>query len=162
MKGLVLDTSALYYGKDFPQGYELVITPGVARELDKEGMAERLELLLATRIRISSPTRKSLDSVRRAAEQTGDSRRLSPTDTEVLALALELGYQLVTDDYSIQNTAAVLGVSCRGIEQEGITKVLKWKARCIGCGRTYDPDVEVCSVCGSPTRTSSRRGGRRS
>lgn len=158
MKGLVLDTSALYYGKDFPDGLELVITPGVAQELAKEGMGERLELLLATRVRVSSPTKKSLESVRRAAGRTGDSRRLSPTDAEVLALALDLGYQLVSDDYSIQNAAAVLGIPCRGMEQGGIKEVFTWRARCIGCGRTYEPDVDVCSVCGSPTKTSRRRG----
>lgn len=157
MKGLVLDTSALFYGKDFPQGYELVITPGVVQELEKEGMGERLELLLATRVRVASPTKRSLDSVRKASEKTGDSRRLSPTDAEVLALALELGYQLVTDDYSIQNTAAVLGVSCKGMEQGGITRVLEWEAVCSGCGKAAGPEVEECLVCGSPTRMRKKR-----
>ena len=101
MKGLVLDTSVLYYGKDFPEGYELVITPGVVSELDKEGMGERLEMLLATKIRVSSPSKRSLDRVFKESETTGDSRRLSMTDKELLALALDLGYELLSDDYSI-------------------------------------------------------------
>src|SRR5512136_69588 len=105
MKGYVLDTSVLFYGKDLPSGFELVITPGVARELGKEGMGDRLEFLLATRIRVLSPSERSIASVKVEAEKTGDSRRLSDTDQELLALASELGYELLTDDYPIQNLA---------------------------------------------------------
>jgi UPF0271 protein len=131
MKGLVLDTSALFYGKDLPGDYELVITPGVVRELDREGMGQRLEMLMATRIRVSSPSKRSVDRVRRCASETGDNRRVSETDIEVLALALDLGYEIVTDDYSIQNLAAVLGVPCKGIDQRGITHVYEWQACCL-------------------------------
>jgi UPF0271 protein len=162
MKGIVLDTSALYYGKDLPDGYELVIPPGVVRELDREGMGERLELLMATRIRVSSPSKKSMDKVRKCASDTGDSRRISDTDAEVLALALDLDYQIATDDYSIQNVAAVLGVPCRGMEQKGITQVFEWQARCIGCGKVCDAGVETCQICGSPTKTVRKRKSRSS
>ena len=157
MKGYVLDTSVLYYGKDFPQGFELVITPGVVRELDKEGMGDRLELLLATRVRVSSPSTRSLERVEREAERTGDSRRLSATDKELLALSSELGYELITDDYSIQNVARVMGISCRGFDQKGITEVYEWQAKCRGCGRIFPADVRVCNVCGSETRTRRKR-----
>lgn len=162
MKGLVLDTTALYYGKDFPPDLELVITPGVVKELNREGMGQRLEMLLATRVRVSSPSKRSVDMARRTAAETGDSRRLSDTDFEVLALALDLGYQLVTDDYSIQNTAAVLGVPCRGVEQTGISQVYEWQARCTGCGKTYQSDVETCQICGYPTKSVRAAKRRRS
>ena len=82
MKGYVLDTSVLYYGKDLPQGFECVITPGVVRELDKEGMSARLELLMATRVRVSSPSDRSLRKVGEESEKTGDSRRLSEADKD--------------------------------------------------------------------------------
>ena len=72
MKGYVLDTSVLFYGKDLPDGYELAISPGVVRELEREGMAERLHLLLATRVRVMSPSKRSLERVIRGAEGTGD------------------------------------------------------------------------------------------
>lgn len=158
MKGYVLDTSVLYYGKDVPEGYECVITPGVVRELDREGMEERLELLLATKIRILSPTQRSMKRVNEAAEETGDIRRLSQTDKELLALALDLGYELLTDDYSIQNVARVVGVSSRGMDQRGITKVFEWQAKCIGCGKTFPADVNVCDICGSRTKTRRKMG----
>ncbi|OGS44679.1 MAG: hypothetical protein A3K76_02515 [Euryarchaeota archaeon RBG_13_57_23] len=157
MKGYVLDTSVLYYGKDLPSGYELVITPGVVNELDKEDMGTRLELLLATRIRVSSPSERSLKRIEAEAERTGDSRRLSQTDREILALALDLGYELITDDYSIQNIAKVMGIPCRGLDQRGITEVFEWQAKCRGCGKLFPADVRVCDVCGSETKTKRKR-----
>lgn len=161
MKGFVLDTSVLYYGKDLPAGYELVISPGVVRELEREGMAQRLELLLATRVRVSSPSKRSLAKVEAEARTTGDSSRLSETDKEILALAMDLGYQLLTDDYSIQNLATVLGVPYRGFDQKGITKVLEWEARCTGCGKALGPEAKECDVCGSPVRMRRKKVLRR-
>lgn len=157
MKGYVLDTSVLYYGKDLPQGFECVITPGVVKELNREGMSERLELLMATRVRVSSPSDRSLRRVGEEAERTGDSRRLSETDKELLALSLDLGYELLTDDYSIQNLARVLGVPARGFDQKGIAEVFEWQAKCRGCGKLFPADVRVCDVCGSETRTRRKK-----
>jgi len=157
MKGYVLDTSVLYYGKDLPQGFECVITPGVVRELDKEGMSARLELLLATRVRVSSPSDRSLRKVSEESEKTGDSRRLSEADKELLALALDLGYELITDDYSIQNLARAMGIPARGFDQKGITEVFEWQAKCKGCGKLFPADVRVCDVCGTETRTRRKK-----
>jgi UPF0271 protein len=157
MKGYVLDTSVLYYGKDLPTGFDLVITPGVARELSREGMSQRLELLMATRVRVSSPSEKSLGRVKEESEMTGDSRRLSDTDKELLALALDLGYELMTDDYSIQNVARSMGIPVRGMDQKGIAEIFEWQAKCKGCGKLFPADVRVCDVCGSDTRTRRKR-----
>lgn len=158
MAGLVLDTSALYMGKDLPEEHELVVSPGVVRELEREGMSARLELLLATKIRVLTPSKDSLDRVAKEAQGTGDSARLSPTDIEVLALAADLGYEIVTDDYSIQNLAAVLKIPCRGLDQRGITRVIHWDARCGGCGKTLPADADECDVCGGKPRLRGRRG----
>ena len=157
MKGYVLDTSVLYYGKDLPLGFECVITPGVVRELDKEGMSARLELLMATRVRVSSPSDRSLKKVSEESEKTGDSRRLSEADKELLALALDLGYELITDDYSIQNLARAMGIPARGFDQKGIAEVFEWQAKCKGCGKVFPADVRVCDVCGTETRTRRKK-----
>jgi len=157
MKGYVLDTSVLYYGKDLPQGFECVITPGVVRELGKEGMSARLELLMATRVRVSSPSDRSLRRVSEESEKTGDSRRLSEADKELLALALDLSYELITDDYSIQNLARAMGIPARGFDQKGIAEVFEWQAKCKGCGKLFPADVRVCDVCGTETRTRRKK-----
>jgi UPF0271 protein len=157
MKGLVLDTSALFYGKDLPTDCELAITPGVVSELRRHGMEERLELLLATKLSVLSPSKRSLVRVISEGERTGDSRRLSSTDKEVLALALDLGYELLTDDYSLQNLAAALGIPFKGLNQKEIRRVVSWEARCVGCGKAFDAEVRECDVCGSPTKMRSTK-----
>ncbi len=157
MNGCVLDSSVLYYGKDLPTEYECIVTPGVVHELREHGMGERIDLLLDTKIRELSPSILSVKSVREAADRTGDVRRLSETDIEILAMAYELGYELVTDDYSIQNLARVLGVKTRGMEHAGIKEVFEWQAKCTGCGKVFDAQVKICDVCGSPTRVRRKR-----
>ncbi len=156
MKGCVLDSSALFYGKDIPNDRECVVTPGVVQELRRHDMGVRLDLLLETRIRELSPSILTVRAVRDAAAKTGDSRRLSETDIEVLALAKEMGYQLITDDYSIQNLAKMIGVETVGMEQAGITQTVMWQAKCSGCGKVFTADVKTCDVCGSPTKMRAK------
>jgi UPF0271 protein len=72
-----------------------------------------------------------------------------------------MNYELVTDDYSIQNLARVIGVMTRGMEQSGIRDVFEWQAKCTGCGKLFNADVEVCDICGSQTRTK-RKGTKKS
>jgi UPF0271 protein len=81
---------------------------------------------------------------------------------QLLALALELkteGYtpQIVTDDYSIQNLAAYLGIVYRPVGMKGIKRVLKWKYKCIGCGRIFDEKIKECPICGSSLRSVRSR-----
>ena len=162
MKGCVLDSSVLYYGKDLPTEYECVVTPGVVHELRELGMGSRLDLLIDTKLRELSPSILSVKAVREAAAKTGDARRLSETDMEILALAYELGFELITDDYSIQNLATVLGIKIRGMDQSGIKEVFEWQAKCTGCGKLFAADVKICDVCGSPTRVKRKRTGKKS
>jgi len=157
LKGYVLDSSALFYGKDLPSDYECVVTPGVVQELIRHGMGERLNLLLDTKLKELSPSILSVRAVRDAASKTGDIRRLSETDIEILALAYEMKYELVTDDYSIQNLAKVIGVRTLGMEQSGIHEVFEWQAKCSGCGKLFAAHVEICDICGSATRTKRKR-----
>jgi len=148
----VLDTTALFNSKDFPLDYEIVIPQGVLDELIRWGLSDRVKILLGVRIQINLPSDESRGKVRAAAEKTGDIDRLSPTDTEVLSLALELGAPLISDDYSIQNLSRVLGINCIPMEQKGIKKIFFWKYRCRGCGKEYDRDIKECLICGKTLR----------
>jgi len=108
-------------------------------------------------IQFVSPGRESLEKVREAARLTGDDIRLSQVDMEVLALALELKATVLTDDYSIQNLAAQLGIDYKGVEKEGIRRVIRWGYKCSGCGRTYSVSHRECPVCGSLLKSYGRR-----
>ncbi len=151
----VLDTSALLTGRQFPG--ELVTVPGVLRELGRHGITPQLEAVLDTQVRVLSPGRPVRDRIRAASESSGDAHRLSPTDRDLLALALEIGGTLVTDDYSIQNLARVLGIAYEPVLTPGIRETWTWTYRCTGCGRTWPEWHDECPVCGSPLKTARPR-----
>ncbi len=151
----VVDASALLTGRQFPG--DLLTVPGVLRELHRHGMTPQLEAILATHVRVVSPGAASLDRIRAAGESTGDAHRLSPTDRELLALALEEEATLVSDDYSIQNLARILGVPYEPVLTPGIKETWHWTYRCTGCGRTWPEWREECPVCGAALRTAHAR-----
>ena len=150
-----MDASALLTGRQFPG--ELATVPGVLRELERHGMTPQLEAILETQVRVTSPGSEARERVGVAAESTGDAHRLSPTDRDLLALALELGATLVTDDYSIQNLGRVLGVPFEPVLTPGIKETWTWSYRCTGCGRTWPEWHEECPTCGSPLKTARPR-----
>ena len=150
----VLDTSALFSMQDLPPG-EVHVTPGVVRELrkHKDPRLRYWEDLL----KVSYPHDETLAKVREAAQRTGDDARLSPTDMEVLALAMDLGALLLTDDYSIQNLARTMGVEHSGVGLKGIKEVVCWRYRCTGCRKVWDENHPDCPICGSPLRSFRSR-----
>ena len=60
---------------------------------------------------------------------------------------------VLTDDYSIQNTAKIMGIPYRAVGQTGIKKVEKWNYRCNGCGKWFKEKSEECPICGSSMRS---------
>jgi len=150
-----LDTSALFSLEQVLPGWEAYITQGVLDELEKYG-DRRADHLLSV-LKVSQATSRTVGTVLKAAKGTGDSARLSPVDVEVLALALELKASVVTDDYSIQNLAAVLGVEYIPVGLKGITRVIRWNYLCTGCGKVFKEEHPDCPICGSPLRTTRRK-----
>ena len=148
----VLDTTALFNAKDFPPDFEIIVPQGVLDELTSWGLSDRVIILLGVRVQVFSPGTESRAEIREAAEKTGDIDRLSPIDMEVLALAVEMDSPLISDDYSIQNVARVLGIKCLPMEQQGIKKVFYWKYKCRGCGKEYDRKIKECQICGKELR----------
>ncbi len=152
---LVLDTSALLSGMDF-EG-DVCVPTSVVAESRKKGLDPRTEFLLENKAQVLEPRKEDLERVDRASRKTGDEARLSDQDRDVLALALQLGATIVTDDYSIQNVAKRLGVEYRPALLPGIAKEVTWTFRCRGCGRYWQRETEECPVCGSPVRRYRRK-----
>ncbi|NLI74385.1 MAG: nucleic acid-binding protein, partial [Euryarchaeota archaeon] len=88
-----------------------------------------------------------------AASKTGDDARLSPVDMEILAIAIDVKGMILTDDYSIQNLAKVLGLEYKSIGTKGIKEIFTWKYRCRGCGRIFNENMDDCPICGSALRS---------
>lgn len=156
----ILDTSAFLSGKPIRfVDAVLVTTPGVSEELRPGGPDFRyFEMLRETGLSICMPSKEALDRVRRTAQETGDDRRLSVADTEVVAMALDINNEshqeatLISDDYSIQNVASSLQIKFQGLSQKGITKKFKWASRCPGCGKQFTKITKICPICGTQTR----------
>ena len=143
---IVLDTSALFSMEQLPADVEAFVTPGVIKELER--YKDRRASLWGELLHVSEASKASIARVRKAATETGDSTRISPTDAEVIALALDLEAELLTDDYSVQNVASHLQMSFRPVGIKAIKEVRKWRWRCTGCGKVFDKEMSECQVCG--------------
>lgn len=141
----VLDASAFF--AEVPLEGVLLTTPSVVGELRDIRAKGRLESLLAAGLRVEEPGHTSLLRVEEAAGRTGDKGVLSPSDRDLLALALEREGTVVTDDFAVQNTARELGIPVQGILQRRARRI-RWRFRCPGCGATA-PGPGSCPVCGS-------------
>jgi len=145
----VLDSSVFIY--DFRISGTIYTVPAVLRELKSPDADMTLQIFLKEGLKIESPLEKDVKAVMEKAKSTGDYHKLSPADIDLLAKALQVGGTLVTDDYSVQNVAACLGIETQEILQKRIKRVLKWRRRCVGCGRVYDTET-TCPVCGSEVK----------
>jgi len=151
---LVLDSSALFSMEQLPEE-ESVCPPGVVDELTKY-KDNRLSLW-GDLLRVSDCTQASVKKVTEVARKSGDLGRLSPVDITVLALGVDTGGTVLSDDYSIQNVARLMGMPCRSIGTEGIKKVEKWNYQCIGCKKWYKEKMPDCPICGSQMRACRKR-----
>ena len=150
----VLDSSVfIYYLRISDTIYTV---PEVLHELKSENAKIILNILIGEGLRIESPNLEAVKVVMEKSKSTGDYAKLSNTDIQLLAKALEKNAILITDDYAIQNVAAHLAIKTQGILQKQIRKVLTWKRRCAGCGRFYEKET-VCPVCGGEIKIKRAR-----
>ena len=131
---------------------EIFTPPSVVEEISDVRSRCRLEVLLESGLLVVPPSKESVRRIAAAADETGDITRLSPADTDLLALSLDLAATVVTDDYAIQNVAQRLGLGVGGILQRK-ARPRRWKFRCPGCNRRYSA-AGACPVCGSPLSRS--------
>ncbi|MDD1661849.1 MAG: nucleotide-binding protein [Methanomicrobiales archaeon] len=143
--------ASFFFSEAILQG-ELVTPPSVIEEISDVRSRCRLEALLATGLSVVPPSEESRRRTTTAAGETGDITRLSPADTDLLALSLDLGAVVVTDDYAVQNVAQRLGLGIEGILQRK-ARPRRWKFRCPACNRRYS-SPGTCPVCGSPLSRS--------
>jgi UPF0271 protein len=161
-KVFIIDTSAILSGKPIAiHDAALVTPPGISNELNPGGRDFRIfEFLKETGLTVQAPSKEAIRSVQITAQETGDDRRLSNADIEIVALALDINKKhdheaiILSDDYSIQNVASTLGLQFQGFLQKEITKKFKWVSRCPGCGKQFNEIKKICPICGTTTKSS--------
>jgi UPF0271 protein len=164
---IVLDTSAFLAGFDpFSLSAEQVTVPMVEEEIKRKSM-NMLRFTTAIengKLKVKSPAKEFLISIRKQSSKVGDSFKLSETDNQLLALALELKSegcipQIVTDDYSIQNVATQQGIEFLAVATVGIKRLLQWIKYCPACYREYPSTSSnrECTICGTVLKRKPRR-----
>jgi UPF0271 protein len=163
----VLDTSAFLAGFDpFSLSEDQVTVPKVEEEIIKNSMIRvRFNTAIENgKLKVKAPSEEFLNKVKTSSSKVGDSFLLSETDSQLLALALELkatGYtpQIVTDDYSIQNVATQLEIEFLALATFGIKRLLEWIRYCPACHREYPANCsfKACLVCGTELKRKPRR-----
>lgn len=141
----VLDSTVFFC--DIPVTGELYVPPSVISELRDIRAKSRFDTLRVQGLQVKEPGKESRTRSEDAARRTGDLPVLSAADLDILALALEEGCVIVTDDFAVQNVALELKIAVLPIQQRSARRI-KWRFRCTGCGRYYDEEGE-CPVCGS-------------
>lgn len=167
-KALVLDTSAFIAGFDPASVNEEVYTvPEVGSELISESPPKLrfIACVESGKLKVISPEPKYINFVKSISEKIGDVITLSETDIQVLALAAQLKNSkydviIVTDDYSMQNTAEKIGLSYIPLSNLGIRYQFYWVIRCPACKKKYPPNRKemICDNCGAELE---RRPGRK-
>ncbi|WP_448578115.1 NOB1 family endonuclease [Thermosphaera sp.] len=158
VKTAVLDTSALLakiYRLLPRYEIELYTSPSVVEEVrdyeSKEALQEALDLGLLT---VKAPGKGFVERVLKHASAIGEISKLSRTDVEVAALALELkeagGTVVFTDDYSLQNLLLHLRIGFKPLKTLGISKERVYIEKCPVCGYVPgEPGERTCPLCGS-------------
>ncbi|QCJ45821.1 MULTISPECIES: NOB1 family endonuclease [Haloprofundus] len=142
----VLDSSAFIH--EYHTDEQTASIPDVQAELEGEH-AFRFDAMEGAGMHIHIPAEGAVETIGRAATETGDADVLSETDMRLLATSFELDATLVTDDYAMQNVAEHLGVSVKVIARDGIDEQRNWRFQCAGCGREFDEKHDRCPICGS-------------
>lgn len=141
---VVLDTSAIIYLNDFRKFDEIFTVDSVIKEVKDRITAMKLPGL---KLKIFEPEKETVQKIKSVAKETGDLEKLSGTDVEVLAAAVESNSTIISDDRNIQNVAEKLGIKYISVFSEKITKLITWKSYCRNCKKFFEK--KVCPVCGS-------------
>lgn len=153
----VLDAGAFYAGIPFlsTSDSQYYTTKEVLDEVKhiKKNYAAVDVLLESGRIRLLTPEKRYVAQAISAAKKTGDHTRLSTADLSIIALALQLRINLMTDDYAAANVATLLKITVKpATAGKEIKDTRRWINYCSACSRTFGPDAKGCAICGNRLR----------
>jgi len=111
---MICDTTVLLHS-DFTE--QITTVQEVIDEIKTKKHRERLEF---REIKILEPEEVFVCKVEDGVKKAGLGEKLSKTDKKLLALALQTGDILLTDDYAIQKLAKIMGIRCKPFQLKGI------------------------------------------
>ncbi|HJU13791.1 MAG TPA: nucleotide-binding protein [Candidatus Nitrosotalea sp.] len=156
MASRVHDATSFYAGIPFSSQEVSYTTPQVFEEVRhiKKSQGAVSVLLDTGRLKIVEPEEKFTRVAISKAQETGDYQTLTGEDVSVIALCLQIGGELVTDDFAVSNVAKHLGLTVFPVMTGG-AKMMEWVYYCAGCGTTSSKE-SACPVCGSSLRRKAK------
>ncbi len=153
----VADTCAFLSGlTGFIEDVKIYTVPEVLNELKNNVIIMEMisKGIRENKIIIKNPSEESVNYISDISLKTGDSVKLSRTDLNLIALGWEFSKKynviIISDDYSIQNMCAEIGVVFKRLREKGISKRIKWIKYCPACFREEtDSNIIKCEVCGT-------------
>jgi UPF0271 protein len=144
----ILDSTAFYAGLHL-QAIEIFTTEEVIKEVKHiKSKYNILETLIQTSsLKIINPSEPYIAKAKELAMQSNELDKLSMADLSIIALALELNYEVITDDYAITNILKRNNIKVINLYNK-IRKVGKWIKYCKYCNIDYSND-NICERCGN-------------
>ncbi len=160
MASKVLDASAFYAGVPFGADDGWHTTPLIFDEVRhiRKSQDVLYTMIETGRLQVREPRAEAGARAAEGARGTGDLQQLSRQDVSVLALALDMGAQLVTDDFAVSNVAKSLGITVLPVMTGGIRHAGTWIHYCPGCRKNFKNQSE-CPLCGTSLRRKLVRRG---
>ena len=154
----VLDSSAFYAGIPFSSNEPSYTTSLVYNEIEHiKKDHDAIQILIETkRLTVNEPEVQFVIAANNAAKKSGDFSNLSDEDISTIALSLQLGAELVTDDFAVSNVAKNLNIKVIPVMTDGIKNVVTWKYYCPGCGINFSKVTE-CPKCGNKLKRKAMK-----
>jgi endoribonuclease Nob1 len=144
----ILDSSGIINLRDGELKGSFLTVPGVVLEVRDAQSRMKFEAARDNgAIKVLEPDPRCLKTLEESCKKLGCLDLLSPTDKDILALAIETKLIVVTDDYDIQNVCRELGLKFETIMFKGVRSTMVWERCCTACGAKVEGDE--CHVCGS-------------
>ncbi|MFX0182960.1 MAG: NOB1 family endonuclease [Candidatus Hodarchaeota archaeon] len=143
-----LEFPLLMDSKAFPNAV-FFTTFSVASELKDFRSRMNLESLKQSGLlQLNIPQTEILLDITKKIQEIDPHSPLSSVDMDILALALELGGTLISNDFTIQNAAYYLKIPIKTLNGKKIENLRIWQLKCKGCGKKIETYVQACPHCG--------------
>ena len=125
----VIDANILMHGRRNYGFRKASTVPQVMDELESEGSKLKADTL---ELDVRRPSDGSVEQVESKADEIF--AKVSEADKALLALALDTGEKLITDDKDLQNLASNLAIAFEAFMGDEIEDELEWIKFCSNCG----------------------------
>ncbi|MEM2928944.1 MAG: ribonuclease VapC [Nitrososphaerota archaeon] len=160
----ILDSPVFISGFTEFTNRKFITTKLVLREIKSKNLIKKINIIIKKGlIKIIKPKEKYIKKIIEISKEIGDFKKLSQTDIEILAIALEEKNKgknaiIVSDDYSLQNTAKYLDIEIKGVHFPKIKKSIEWQWYCPSCFKKYDNEANgICQICGSELKRKPKK-----